>query len=128
MSSSTMHIGLADFAEPTLLILGDAASLNWLADRVESRQSLDFTGSPFVRLVSVSLLFEPTEGDGSFSRQNAKFVWKVSPSESQKYAEQLRALAASEIPAHAYLDSMANSAGVEVVASTGEYTADAVFI
>lgn len=123
-----MHVGLADFAEPTLLILGDAGSLNWLADHIESRQSLDFTAAPFVRLVNVSLLLEPTEGDGSFSRQSAKFIWKVSLSESQRFAEQLRALAASEVPAHAYLDSMANSASVEVVASKGEYIADAVFI
>lgn len=33
-----MHIGLADFAEPTLLILGDSVSLNWLADCIEARQ------------------------------------------------------------------------------------------
>ncbi len=123
-----MHVGLADFAEPTLLILGDVASLNWLADRIESRQSLDFAAAAFVRLLNVSLLLEPTEGDGSFNQQGAKFIWKISLSESQKFAEQLRALAASEVPAHAYLDSITNSAGVEVVASKGEYSTDAVFI
>jgi len=120
-----MHVGLADFAEPTLLILGDVGSLNWLADRIESRQSLDFAAALFVRLLSVSLLLEPTEGDGGFSRQGAKFIWKISLSESQKFVEQLRALAASEVPAHAYLDAIANSAGVEVIASKGEYSTDA---
>ncbi|MGQ0593349.1 MAG: hypothetical protein ACT4QB_12085 [Gammaproteobacteria bacterium] len=37
------------------------------------------------------------------------------------FAEQLRALAASESPAHAYLDTESNNAGVEIVVSKGEY-------
>lgn len=123
-----MSVGLADFAEPTLLILGDAGSLNWLADRLCSRQPLDFAALPFVRPVHVSLRLEPTEGDGSFSRQNATFVWKVSRPESQRVADQLRALARSEVAAHAYLDPKVNSANVEVVVSKGEYASDAVFI
>jgi len=123
-----MHIGLADFAEPTLLILGDEASLNWLADCIETRQSIDLATSPLVKLVNVGLVIAPTEDEGSLSRNNTLFNWKVSPLEAQQFAEQLRALAVNERPAHAYLDPAANSAGVQVIASQGEYIGDAVFI
>ena len=123
-----MHVGLADFAEPTLLILGDATSLNWLADYIESRQSLDFAAVAFVKLVNVGLLLDSTAGDGGVNRHEAKFNWKVSLPEAQQFAEQLRALAASEVPAHAYLDSAGNTSGVEIVASKGEYSPDTIFI
>lgn len=123
-----MNIGLADFAEPTLLILGDAASLNWLASCMETRQSIDLATSPFVKLVSVGLVISPTGDEGSLSRNDTLFKWKVSPLEAQQFAEQLRALAISEKPAHAYLDPRTNSAGVQVIASQGEYSAEAVFL
>lgn len=123
-----MHIGLADFAEPTLLILGDAASLNWLADCIEMRQAIDLSASPVVKLVNVGLVIAPTDDEGSLSRNDTLFKWRVSPLEAQQFAEQLRALAVSEKSAHAYLDPKANNAGVQVVASQGEYSGDAVFI
>lgn len=123
-----MHIGLADFAEPTLLILGDAASLNWLADCMETRQSIDLTTSPLVKLVNVGVTIASTNDEGSLSRTDTLFTWTVSPAEARQFAGQLRALAASEKPGHAYLDSKANHASVEVIASKGEYCADAVFI
>jgi hypothetical protein len=127
MTTNTLHIGLADFAEPTLLILGEAASLNWLAERIEARQSFDLATAPVVKLANVRLLLEPTDNAGTLTREGKKFVWKLSLSESQEVAAQLRELAASHVPAHAYLDPKTNSAGVEVVASKGEYS-DAVFV
>ena len=123
-----MHIGLADFAESTLLILGDAASLNWLADCIETRQLIDLARSPLAKLVSVGLMIVPTDNAGSLSRNDTLFKWKVSRLEAQQFAEQLRALAVSEKPAHAYLDPEANNAGVQIIASQGEYNADAVLI
>ena len=123
-----MHIGLADFAESTLLILGDAASLNWLADCIETRQSIDLATSPFVNMVSVGLVVAPTDAEGSLSRNDTLFKWKVSPLEADQFAEQLRELAVSQKPAHAYLDPKSNDAGVQVIASKGEYSGDAVFL
>lgn len=121
-----MHIGLADFAEPTLLILGDSVSLNWLADCIEARQSIDLATSSFVKLVNVGLMIVPSDDEGSLSRSDVLFEWKVSSSEAQQFADQLRALAAGDKPGHTYLDSKANSAGVEVIASKGEYSANPV--
>lgn len=123
-----MHIGLADFAEPTLLILGDAASLNWLADCIEARQSIDLSTSPFVKLVRVELVIAPADDEGSLSRNGALFKWKISALDAQQFAEQLRALAVCEKPAHAYLDPKAKGIDVQLIASHGEYSADAVFI
>lgn len=123
-----MHIGLADFAEPTLLILGDKASLNWLADCIETRQSVDLAMSPFVKLLSVGLVIAPTHDEGTFIRSETLFEWRVSPLEAQQFAGQLRALALSEKPAHVYLDPKKNGAGVQVIASQGEYSTDDVFL
>lgn len=122
-----MHIGLADFAEPTLLILGDAASLNWLADCIEMRQAVDLSTSPLVKLVNVGLTIAPSD-DGILSRNDTLFELKISPLEAQQFAEQLRALAVSKRSAHAYLDPRSNSAGVQLVASLGEYSENAVFL
>lgn len=122
-----LYIGLADFAEPTLLILGDAESLNWLADCLEARQSIDLAKTPSVTLVNVGLAISPAEGEGHLNRHDAQFDWKVSSSEAQLFSEQLRALTASGRPAHAYLDTQANNASVQVIASQGEYSANAVF-
>ena len=122
-----MHIGLADFAAPALLILGDETSLNWLAGCIATRQSIGLATSPLVKLVSVGLVIAPTDAEGSLSRSNTLFNWKVSRLEAQQFAQQLRALAGTGKPAHAYLDPNTNSAGVQVIASQGEYR-DAVFI
>ena len=121
---STMHIGLADFAEPTLLIIGEAASLNWLADCLGTRQSIDLATAPSVRLVRIDMIIAATDDECSLSRNGRLFKWKVSPLGARQFAEQLRAVAVSEKPAHMYLDVYANNAGVQVIASKGEYTAD----
>jgi len=60
-----MHIGLADFNEPTLLLLGDPVSLNWLADRIEAQQVVDFMAFRFVKLVNVRLVILPADDGGS---------------------------------------------------------------
>jgi len=128
MSACIMHIGLADFTEPTLLIIVDEASLQWLAERIESRKFLDFATASSVKLINVSLLLHPVEGGGDLSRHEAKFEWKVSPLEARQFAEQLRVLAACEASAHVYLDSKPNTSGVQLVASKDEYDASIVFI
>lgn len=123
-----MHIGLVDFAEPTLLIIGDMASLRWLAELIETRQSLDFgAAASQVKLVNVSLLLDSVRSDGDLSRDQAKFDWRISPSEAGQFAVQLRSLAASDVPAHAYLDCNSNTSGVQIVASKDEYSARTVF-
>lgn len=123
-----MHIGLADFANPALLILGDPTSLNWLADCIAARKSIDLATSPFVELVSVGLNIAPTDEEGSCSRNDALLEWKISPAEALRFADQLRALAASETPGHAYLDPVDNRAVLEIIASKGEYNAKTVLI
>ena len=49
-----LHVGMADFAEPTLLIVGDARSLVWLADYIDAQQPIRFADlTPSVRSVNV---------------------------------------------------------------------------
>lgn len=121
-----LQIGLVDFAEPTLLLLGDATSFSWLADCIKARQSLDFAELPFVELVNVKLKLEVAHV-GDLIQRAATFDWRVSLDESQQFSDQLRMLATSKAPAHAYLDPVSNSSGVQIVASLGEYSAANVF-
>lgn len=124
---SKVHIGLADFSEPTLLIIGDAAALRWLADGFASQQLIDLSGSSLLMLHGISLFFELA--DKSEIIQIEKDIrLRVSLLESIKFAGVLQALAASNAPAHAYLDLAENNAGINVIASKDEYNADEVFI
>lgn len=126
-SSISLQVGLAEFAEPTLLILGSAESLRWLADRLEERRPLDLAHSPLVQLRGVGLVLKLVDVEGNIERHGPTFTWAISPTEAQQFASQLRELAASSEPAHAYLDPKTNHTGVQVMASKGEYSAEAVF-
>jgi len=126
MGKYIFRIGLVDFHNPTLLLIGKPASFNWLAERVESRQPLDFATVPFVKQESMNLLLAPTESAGTLIREGKNFFWKVSLSESQNFSELLRSLSVSGGSHHQYLDPAINTIGVEIVASTEEYD-DLVF-
>lgn len=121
-----LRVRLVGFAEPTLLLLGDAASFSWLADCIASGLSLDFSDRPDVELVNLGLTLEITH-DGDLLRRGSMFTWRISLAESQQFSDQLRMLAGSEVPAHAYLDPTFNSSGVQIMASLGEYDAARVF-
>jgi hypothetical protein len=112
-----------------LLLLGDAQSLSWLADQIDSRQQLDFADSPNVmNKTDVHLYVRPTEQTGRLTQQANVFDWEISAIEAPKFAQQLRELAASASPAHTYLDPESNVAGIEVIASMGEYDGSKVFV
>ena len=117
-----MHIGIVDFAEPTLLLIGEAKSFAWLARQVDSHQEVDFAKVPnLAGQVGVNLRLAPTAQAGCLRRRADVFEWEISVAEAQQVAQQLRELAASASPAHAYLDPESNIAGVQVVALKGEY-------
>lgn len=127
MNNYLIHIGLVEFSEPTLLLVGDAAAFQWLADCIESRELLDFSKISSIKLVNVGLIICPVEGGSDLCQVAAEFILKVSPLESEQFASQLRALASKEGPAHAYLDCESNTSDVPMVASKDEYLADTVF-
>lgn len=128
-ATSMLHIGVADFAEPTLLFLGDGNSLAWLADQIEAEHDIDFAELPNVALqpnFNLRILF--AERHGELRRRKAAFVWEVSAAEALHLAAQIRSLARNTSPAHTYLDPHLNLAGVEVVASLGEYDPSRLFL
>jgi len=123
-----MNIGLADFADPTLLIVGDAEAFRELGGHFASRRHLDLAAFQSVRLINLSsLLLDPVDKDGEFSCDGPGFHWTVSRAEADQFSEQLQRLAASGGPAHAYLDPRVNRTGIQIVASLGEYESAAVF-
>jgi len=125
---SLLHIGLAEFADPTLLLIGDATSLGWLADQIDARRDIklaEMTG--LVHGTRIDLHLIPATGSGRLTRLGHAFDWEISAAEAQQFAQQLRELAAGVSPAHAYLDPESNPADVQVVASKGEYDPVKVF-
>lgn len=123
-----LHIGIADFAEPTLLLLGDQDSLVWLADQMEAEQSIDLAhvaNAVLQRNFGLRILF--TGQGGGLRRREATFVWELSRMEASHLAAQIRGLARSTSPSHAYLDPTPNLAGVQVIASLGEYDPGKIF-
>ena len=122
-----MQIGLADFAEPTLLVLGTKESLMALADILEKRQPTDLGTLDFIKLVNICLAMVPTSNSGSLGKSGERFTWQISTEEVGHFAEQIRALADHPGGAHIYLDPHVNAAAVQILISKGEYGAGTVF-
>jgi hypothetical protein len=127
--SPFLHVGIADFAKPTLLIIGDASSLLWLANSIQERRTGRLADlSPSIKLNNVELRLSHVSDQGRLERHGDVLDWKISPLEARKVSDQLRAVATSEGPGHAYLDTCANDSGIQIVASKGEYDPDTVFV
>lgn len=125
---SWLHVGLADFAERTLLLIGDANSLSWLAEQIDTRRDIKLTEMhEIVRQTGVGLRLIPAIHSGRLTRQGDVFDWEISAVEAPQLARQLRELAMATVPAHAYLDPQSNTTDVHLVASKGEYDAEKVF-
>jgi hypothetical protein len=121
----SLHIGLADFAEPTLLLIGQPADLTWLAGEICGRRILALQSG--ATGPSVSLHMVPTDEEASLACQGQVFEWRITASEAQTVARQLQELAATGKPAHAYLDPTTNLTAVQVVVSCGEYEPSEIF-
>ena len=122
-NSASLLIGIPEFSEPTLLILGDEESLRELSDHIASRRDIAMASLAPKVWSSVPLHLEPTRASqGKLQYQGESLVWQISESEAREFAHQLRTLATSPIPAHMYLDPPENPAGLEIMASKGEYS------
>jgi len=125
---SLLCVGIVEFADPALLLIGDAQSLSWLADQIDARRELNFAAIPsYVSQIDVSLRLAFTMQNGHLVRQGNVLDWEISSVEAQQFAKQLKELAASTSPAHAYLDPESNQSGLQIVASIGEYDPKKVF-
>lgn len=120
-----LRLGLVEFAEPTLLLIGQPPDLAWLAIEVGSRRAFTIRGASTRSPVSLHLV--PTEQAGCLTRQGSAFEWRLTIAEATVVADQLRELAAAEKPAHAYLDPAANLAEVQILVSFGEYEPSEIF-
>lgn len=119
-----LSMGVVNFAAPTLLLVGESSSFDWLADRIAERLPLTLES---VSSKGISgLIFVPTER-GQLAQSGAVLEWRISESEAKLTVLQLRELAASSSPAHIYLDPASNLSGLQLMASKGEYDPARVF-
>jgi hypothetical protein len=122
---SGLYLGVVDFDDPTLLILGKPDSFLWFAAQISARRAFTLEGGPGES--HASLRFVPTEGSGLLTRQGNAFEWQISALECKQVVEHLESLAARDDPRHAYLDPAFNEAGVQVTASINEWDASHIF-
>lgn len=126
--SSRLHIGIADFAEPTLLLIGDAKSFAWLAEQINARQNIKLEEMHWIVWETrVTLHLIPALHRGRLTRLGDAFDWEISAVEALKFTRQLRELGVATLPTHTYLDPESNATDVQVVASKGEYDPEKVF-
>ena len=127
-SASKLIIGIVEFENPTVLVLGDAAAFLTLASRIQERQTFRMAESGFAELKNIrEITVMPCEDHGEFSRIDDELVWKVSAFEADAFAAQLQALGESKDAGHTYLDPSTNSTDLEIVASKDEYQASVLF-
>lgn len=114
-----IRAGLVDFSDPTFLLIGDTHSFNWLAGELEAFHAVVLKSDPRSEIDRLLLL--PSVGNGRCLRLGPQIVWQMSVQEAETVAAQLRVLAAASSPGHHYLDPDLAMAGLQIVASVGEY-------
>jgi len=108
----TLYIGMVDFNEPTLLILGDPKGLFWLADLIESRWAGKLSSlSPVIMSQRLDILVVHDDPQGGLLPRGVELQWGLSRKAAGVFPEQLRGLARSENPGHAYLDEPGTGEG-----------------
>ncbi len=123
----TLYVGIADFANPTLLLAGDNTTLAWLIEKIQNREIVNLAAVPFVKVQKMlDLHITPASHKGSLKRQENIFLWDISADEAINVAAQLKELIKSPLAAHTYLDSDSNSSDFQLLASKGEYDVDKV--
>lgn len=121
-----LRVGLVGFADPTFLLLGEASAFNWLAEQIESRCVVTLDCEPDKD--PVRLLIAPSKNEGKVSKVEGTLEWLVSARDAVLFSQQLRQLAENPSPAHAYLDVEKNLAGMQIMATKGEYDPSRVFL
>ena len=121
-----LQAGLVDFSDPAFLLLGESSAFDWLAEQIEQRRSVALQSGSSKEVACLSLVPSEHEG-GRASKKGAILEWQMSADEATQVARQLRVLASSSLPAHAYLDPANNLAGLQIIASKGEYDPTRVF-
>lgn len=101
-----LYVGLVDFTDPTLLLLGEPCSFDWLANRIVERRTIELKCVLGKKIDSLVLV--PVENEGYLLQMGSTLKWNMLESEANVVIQQLRELAVSASPAHAYLDTLNN--------------------
>jgi phosphotransferase system HPr-like phosphotransfer protein len=126
MKETDIQVGLPDFAEPTLLLLGSASSFRLLANQIRHQEEVAVGAKgPIGRQARLQIV--PASDFSEMSRTENSFKVRLSPADAEQIARQLIELANSQKPAHAYIDILTSDSETQIIASLGEYVAEVVF-
>lgn len=123
-AEENVFVGLAEFATPTILFLGDAVSFLKMVTWLETGVRAPLPTRELFHSVNLKLKLSLDANVTAVSLTNdGNFSWAISAADGRKYSQLIRAMIESNIPSHVYLDVM-DSAGLEIIASIGEYEID----
>lgn len=121
-------VGMADFAEPALLMTGSAGGLRALADLFEAGNSVSpSSGSTLLDPIGIKLDLHLGATQTQLLAAGNQIDWFISFMDAKAYADLIRAVAECDKPSHTYLDVPANDE-LEIVVSKGEYDPATVFL
>lgn len=123
-----LYVGIVeDFKnETTLLLLGSSEGFEKLATKIELRESGDLSEINWVRQVCVNVHLSYCERCAvDLSAEDV--YWRICNAAARLFPEQLRGLALSQRPGHAYLECPSGEPTMQVVASRDEYDPQRVF-
>jgi hypothetical protein len=124
--ASKIHVGMPEFLEPTLLVIGDAESIGCLAGMLRARVNVSL-GEEMTRRRAAVLRICAVDDDSELIQRGRQFTWSLSARDAESVAQQFVALASSKAPAHAYVEFAEPSIGIEFLISIGEYDPERIF-
>ncbi|MFZ6844167.1 hypothetical protein [Undibacterium sp. RuTC16W] len=126
MDENIIHIGIADFTDPTLLIVGSANELISLS-KLFDMEIFDFLDiSKFFISVGINLNIQIVKNDSDVTVLYKKIDWFLNCKDARNFASQIRELVKFEFPSHIYLNCSKNQS-IEIVVSKDEYDPNIVF-
>ncbi|MDP4021761.1 hypothetical protein Q8W71_03910 [Methylobacterium sp. NEAU 140] len=122
-----LHIGFAEFADPTLLFAGKHKDLLWLAHKIGSREATDFGEHAETLLHNVAVKILDQDQNSSLAFRNGIVEISLSSYQSHEYMEKIVNLVKYNKPGHVYIDPDINELGYQIVISLSEYDTQNVF-
>jgi hypothetical protein len=114
--------GVVELTEPTLLITGDASALAELANHIQENREFRL---PKSNCINIAVSFVPSDSPSKLQRNGNEYILSISASDAKIFADQLRGLVNSHVPAHTYLDLPDE---IPMIISKDEYDPKRVFL
>lgn len=126
--SERITVGIVEFVDPTLLLIGSKPALYELADLFAAEAAeFHLRAKALLNSIGGELSLHPSAQQTRLLKAGNRIDWFISSADAKAYAELVRAIADSDKPSHAYLD-VSQGAPLDIVVSKDEYDPNTVFL